>query len=99
VRAVTLEVTSEGAEELARAKQLGALQLALRNPGDKSVHVAGAYPPVEAPLVVAEAAPAPAAVTAMDGVRRAPPRIRRAPAAEPGVSIIRGTEVSRQSGT
>lgn len=94
VRAVTLEVTSEGAEELARAKQL-----ALRNPGDKSVHVAGAYPPVEAPLVVAEAAPAPAAVTAMDGVRRAPPRIRRAPAAEPGVSIIRGTEVSRQSGT
>lgn len=99
VRAVTLEVTSEGAEELARAKQLGALQLALRNPGDKSVHVAGAYPPVEAPLVVAEAAPAAAAVTAMDSTRRAAPRIRRAPPAEPGVSIIRGTEVSRQSGT
>lgn len=101
VRAVTLEVSPEGAEELARAKQLGALQLALRNPGDKSVHVAGAYPPVDKPIVVAEAVPAAAtAVTAVNGMRRAAaPRIRRAPAAEPGVSVIRGTEVSRPSGT
>lgn len=100
VRAVTLEVSSDGAEELARAKQLGALQLALRNPGDKSVHVAGAYPPVDKPIVVAEAAPAAPVVTTMDGMRRvAAPRIRRAPAADGGVSVIRGTEVSRQAGT
>lgn len=95
VRAVTLEVSPEGAEELARAKQLGALQLSLRNPGDKSVHVAGAYPPVETPLVVAEAAPP----AAMNGMRSAAPRIRRARAAEPAVSVIRGTEVSRHDGT
>lgn len=102
VRAVTLEVTSEGAEELARAKQLGALQLALRNPADKSVHLAGAYPPEERPLVVAATAPssgAPSAATTMDGVRRtAASRIRRAPAVEPAVSVIRGTEVSRPGG-
>lgn len=102
VRAVTLEVTSEGAEELARAKQLGALQLALRNPSDKSVHMAGVYPPEEKPLVVAESAvvapAAPSTAAAMDGARRPAPRIRRAPAAEPAVSVIRGTEVSRQGG-
>lgn len=101
VRAVTLEVTPEGAEELARAKQLGALQLALRNPSDKSVHAAGAYPPVDKPLVVAEAAPpaTPAAVTAIDGMRRSTVRIRRATDAEPAVSVIRGTEVTRHGGT
>jgi pilus assembly protein CpaB len=78
VRAVTLEVTPDGAEALARAKQLGALQLSLRNPADRSVHVAHAE---------ASALAAPDAA----------PRIRRAPAVAEGISVIRGTEVTRRS--
>jgi len=96
VRAVTLEVTPDGAEELARAKQLGALQLSLRNPTDRSVHAAHVESPVAAaPIVVAEAAPAPAASTT--ALRGTGPRIRRAPPTPEGVSVIRGTEVTRRS--
>jgi pilus assembly protein CpaB len=93
VRAVTLEVTPDGAEELARAKQLGALQLSLRNPMDRSVHVADSGPgAIESPIVVATAAPTPAAVEAP---RSAAPRIRRTPPGTDGISVIRGTEVTR----
>ena len=95
VRAVTLEVTPDGAEELARAKQLGALQLSLRNPMDRSVHVADSGPgAIESPIVVATAAPTPAAVEAP---RSAAPRIRRTPPGTDGISVIRGTEVTRSN--
>ena len=98
VRAVTLEVSPDGAEELARAKQLGALQLSLRNPADRSVHAVAAEPaPEEKPIVVAEAAPAPVPAAAPAALRGTAPRIRRAPPVAEGISVIRGTEVTRRS--
>lgn len=75
VRAVTLEMSSEEAEELVKAMTEGRLQLALRNPLDNQKKPAAAPPPV-VPVV---AAPKPV-------VRRAPPN--------PGVTIIRGTQVN-----
>lgn len=93
VRAVTLEVTPDGAEELARAKQLGALQLSLRNPADRSVHVAHAEADAAAAPIVMAAVTPPAAVA----TRSAAPRIRRAPPVAEGISVIRGTEVTRRS--
>ena len=95
VRAVTLEVTPDGAEELARAKQLGALQLSLRNPMDRSVHVADSGPgTIDSPIVVATAAPTPAAAAAP---RSTASRIRRTPSGTDGISVIRGTEVTRSN--
>jgi len=95
VRAVTLEVTPDGAEELARAKQLGALQLSLRNPMDRSVHVADSGPgAIDSPIVVATAAPTPAAAAAP---RSTASRIRRTPSGTDGISVIRGTEVTRSN--
>jgi pilus assembly protein CpaB len=57
VRAVTLEVTPEGAEAIVKAKQEGTIQLTLRNPLDKSITA----PKVEAPAPVVAAVPKPAA--------------------------------------
>jgi pilus assembly protein CpaB len=95
VRAVTLEVTPDGAEELARAKQLGALQLSLRNPMDRSVHVADSGPgAIDSPIGVATAAPTPAAAAAP---RSTASRIRRTPSGTDGISVIRGTEVTRSN--
>jgi len=103
VRAVTIEVTPEGAQKLARAKQLGALQLALRNPTDKSVSVTGIYPPPEEAVKVAST---PAAATAEPQVK---PAVRaktergttnaphQAPAIEHGISVIRGITVSQEA--
>jgi pilus assembly protein CpaB len=61
VRAVTLEVTPEGAEAIVKAKQQGSIQLTLRNPMDKSVtapreepKVAAAPPRAPAPKRVAQ---------------------------------------------
>lgn len=85
VRAVTLELSSDEAEELVKATQEGMIQLALRNPLDDSVRpepVAEVVPePVKEP-VVAKAEPEPA------------PKPRRVVASTPKVTIIRGTEVS-----
>lgn len=58
VRAVTLEVSPEGAEVIMRAKARGKLQLTLRNPLDESVHVAKVVaPPPPAPVTVIRQAP------------------------------------------
>lgn len=84
VRAVTLEVTPEGAEAIARARQQGTIQLALRNPTDESVYVHAAPP-------------TPTEIAAVPAVAAAPPRVRiprREPA--PVMSVIRGTTLSDQ---
>ncbi|NQD94127.1 Flp pilus assembly protein CpaB [Pseudomonas sp. CrR25] len=80
VRAVTLEMTSEEAEELVKAQTEGKLQLALRNPlnNQKKPEAVGAP-------VAMVAAPAPAPVAAKPVVRRSGGGV--------GVTIIRGTEV------
>ena len=59
VRAVTLEVTPEGAEKMMQARELGRLQLTLRNPLDDSVRVVKADPPPPAPVPAARPAPRP----------------------------------------
>lgn len=56
VRAVTLEVTPEGAEKMMQARELGRLQLTLRNPLDDSVRVVKAEAP-SAPAPVVRSAP------------------------------------------
>ncbi len=64
VRAVTLEVTPEGAEALMKARELGRLQLTLRNPLDDTIVVARADAPAPPPPVARPATrPAPAAPT------------------------------------
>lgn len=81
VRAVTLEVTPDDAEKLVLAKQRGAIQLALRNPLDDRLAAKATAPAT---------APAPAAA--------AKPRVRTGPPpTAPGVTVIRGTEVGRES--
>jgi len=81
VRAVTLEVTPEDAEKLVLAKQRGAIQLALRNPLDDRLAAKATAP-----------APAPAPAAA------AKPRVRTGPPpAAPGVTVIRGTDVGKES--
>jgi len=85
VRAVTLEVTPEGALAIARARQLGSLQLTLRNPHEGAA--AGVIRTAEVPL-----APLPP-------IEIAPPRpmpvARHGVAAMPRVTVIRGTVVSQ----
>lgn len=83
VRAVTLEVTPEGAEAIARARQQGTIQLALRNPTDQGSHLRATSPtPAAVPVVAALSAP---------------PRLR-ARRAEPApvMSVIRGTTLADQ---
>ncbi|MEO6185088.1 MAG: Flp pilus assembly protein CpaB [Steroidobacteraceae bacterium] len=60
VRAVTLEVSPEGAERIMQAREVGRLQLTLRNPLDDSVHVTQRDAPKPVPVVRA----APRRVTA-----------------------------------
>lgn len=81
VRAVTLELSSDEAEELVKATQEGMIQLALRNPLDDSMRPAPEPEPVKEE-VVAEAKPAPK------------PAPRRVVATSSRVTIIRGTDVS-----
>jgi len=86
VRAVTLEVNPEGALAIARARQLGSLQLTLRNPHEGS-GTPGVIRTAEVPL-----AP-------MPPIDIAPPRpmpvARHGVAAMPRVTVIRGTVVSQ----
>lgn len=79
VRAVTLEMAPDEAETLVKAMSEGRLQLALRNPLDSDKRV------VAKPVEVAQPEPVVAPV-------KAPARPRRA--ADPGVTVIRGTEVN-----
>lgn len=98
VRAVTLEVSPEGAEAIARARQQGTIQLTLRNPSDDSSH-REAPAAMPAALMTVSTTPAPPAlVLAQDGaVPRTPPR-RRAVARETTsvVNVIRGTTQTSQ---
>lgn len=68
VRAVTLEVTPVDAELLIKAKQRGALQLALRNPLDQEVKQKPAPVVARAPVKVGPPPPAPT-VTIIRGTR------------------------------
>jgi pilus assembly protein CpaB len=81
VRAVTLEMAPDEAEALVKAMSEGRLQLALRNPLDNDKRAAAEPQPLQV------AAPAPVVVPPK------PVQRQRAPA-EPGVTIIRGTEVN-----
>ncbi|MFO7529721.1 MAG: Flp pilus assembly protein CpaB [Marinobacter sp.] len=81
VRAVTLELGSDDAEELVKATQEGMIQLALRNPLDDSMRPAPEPEPVKEEVVV-EAKPAPK------------PAPRRVVVTSSRVTIIRGTDVS-----
>lgn len=87
VRAVTLEVTPQGAESIARARHQGQLQLSLRHPRDEE--------PVSTELRMAEAAdvtaPPPSAAPAV-----ASPAPRRE--ASDRVEVLRGTHRSRSGG-
>jgi pilus assembly protein CpaB len=83
VRAVTLMVTPDQAEELVRAREEGSLQLTLRNPLEG-----------EPEVVVAEVKPAP--VKRKASVGQAPARPRSRPTT---VTIIRGTNVSETKTT
>lgn len=79
VRAVTLEMLPEQAEELVAATEEGTVQLALRNPDDRSIEQAEAVP------VAAAATPEPA---------RAPARRRTAPPPKETVTVIRQAQTS-----
>ncbi|MCB1722242.1 MAG: Flp pilus assembly protein CpaB [Chromatiaceae bacterium] len=83
VRAVTLEVRPNEAEELVKATNEGKVQLSLRNPLDDTEVV----PPEPAPPVVAQVEPAPAAPAA-------PPRARPSGYR---IDVIRGTQMSSTS--
>jgi pilus assembly protein CpaB len=85
VRAVTLEVTPEDAEALVRARELGRLQLTLRNPMDRTI-VAKKKPP----------APVPVAMPRVDRPKAPPPP--PPPPPQPQVQIIRGTDVATHNG-
>lgn len=80
VRAVTLEVDPKQAELLVQATEEGKVQMALRNPE-------------EAPPVVTAAAPAPPVVTVAPVKTKIVVVREPAPAPEPGVTVIRQTQV------
>ena len=91
VRAVTLEVTPQGAEAIARARQQGQLQLSLRNPRDggdlgPTLHMAEAAAPSAASPAAATATP----VAAPARTRQSAPSDR--------VEVLRGTHRSRSGG-
>jgi pilus assembly protein CpaB len=85
VRAVTLEVTPEGAEKIAAAKQRGSIQLTLRNPLPTPEET-----PTE-PLQLVQmplAAPAPATANPLRVAQKP------TPSAPPAITLIRGTQLS-----
>lgn len=88
VRAVTLEVTPDGAEALAKARHQGQLQLSLRHPRDGAA---------ESELRMAEALP-----TAVPAATELRPAATRAPTRESvsseRVEVLRGTHRSRSGG-
>lgn len=84
VRAVTLEVTPEGAEKIAAAKERGTIQLTLRNP----VTVAETTEVMTASVdEVAVPATRPAA----------PPPVRGVAAPRPSITLIRGMQLSTRT--
>lgn len=102
VRAVTLEVTPEGAEALARARQRGTIQLTLRNPSDDSSHREISPAPSAMPAALMTVSTVPVATTlavAQDGrVTRSPARRRPVPRdSSMVVSVIRGTSQTSQT--
>jgi pilus assembly protein CpaB len=88
VRAVTLEVTPEGAETMMKSRELGRLQLTLRNPLDESVVARHAPEPAPQPAVAARPAPRPVARVAAPAETPAPT-----------VQVIRGTSVAGRTGS
>ena len=89
VRAVTLEVSPEDAEALVKARELGRLQLTLRNPMDQSVAVKKPPPP-----------PAPVRAPRIDRPVAAPPPPPPPPPPQgPQMQIIRGTDVATYKGS
>jgi pilus assembly protein CpaB len=87
VRAVTLEVTPEGAEKIAAAAQRGRIQLTLLNPATANAIVTDAD--TEQPEVVVRA---PKLVEA-GFLHINAPRLERPQTASPQVTLIRGTQV------
>ena len=89
-RAVTLEVTPEGAERIATARQRGSIQLTLRNPLTKGLEEQVA---AEAPVI-----PPAAVVTASDPVRSPQRKIRKTDSSlKETVTLIRGTVVAQRT--
>lgn len=99
VSAVTLEVTPEEAEKLDLARSVGTLSLVLRNQVDpKEAATKGATKATLLGKVTPPAPPAPAVKPAVT-VKAPAPRPRQVAAAEPPktcVSVVTGTEVSRE---
>jgi len=89
VRAVTLEVSPPQAEELFKAREEGSIQLTLRNPLDEEELVAEEQPIEELPVEKPVAAP----------VAPAPRRVAAPPTPSFPVTIIRGTNVSKEKAT
>jgi len=85
VRAVTLEVSPEQAEELVKAREEGSIQLTLRNPLEDEPVVADEPEPEPEPEPVVE-----------EPARPAPRRVSVPPTRQFDVTIIRGTSVSEQ---
>ena len=89
VRAVTLEVTPEGAEKIASARQRGTIQLTLRNPMSRSLP-----DPLERDAVVRAV---PKIITAEPPKPIRVVSIVRPREQSPAIVLIRGTEVSTRS--
>jgi len=85
VRAVTLEVSPPQAEVLFKARQEGSIQLTLRNPLDDEELVAEEEPVVEPKVATPVAAPV-----------AAPRRVAAPPTPSFPVTIIRGTNVTKE---
>lgn len=90
VRAVTLEMRPDQAEQLVSATEEGSVQLALRNPEDRSMATSPVPPPPPANLVAVT--PPAAAATKATTTRKAAPKPSK-PAAET-VTVIRQAQTS-----
>lgn len=95
VRAVTLEVTPEGALAIARARQVGSLQLTLRNPHEKDNDDPTTFP--VAGMQLARLPPMSITAPSLPVIDPPPPRVRRAPVMVEAVTVIRGTTVSKHA--
>ena len=85
VRAVTLEVSPPQAEVLFKSREEGSIQLTLRNPLDDEGELVTEERPVEEPVEKPAAAPAPV-----------PRRVAAPPTPDFPVTIIRGTNVTKE---
>ena len=88
VRAVTLEVTPEGAEKIAAAEQRGRIQLTLLNP------IAATAPVADGSLVEAEVVVRAPKLIEAGVFPIKTPRLERPREAAPPVTLIRGTQVT-----